>query len=290
MWLIPSMSSASSAAPGCSTLPSVASASAEGMPIEFWVTLSGTPARRPFSWRGWKRRAWLRHLSGATILPPSMLGRFLDGLTSSPPRRRASHTASPGSDGETKTIAATATLPGAGAGRSSISSASSTGVDPPWSSSKTCQRGLWADTSEDSARRYRDWVMRSRIRSSLLRQTLARLTSGNGYSSWQWQTPNAHGFTMRRQVGQTERKELLLDGQVKTFPSSRPDETTSGGGLLLRVWTPPSCPRLNPKFQAWLMRWPPWLTVFAWEATEWTRWSRRLRSELSAIAQVFSNP
>lgn len=106
----------------------------------------------------------------------------------------------------------------------------------------------------------------------------------------QWQTPNAHGFTGRRQVGQTERTELLLDGQAKNFPSSRPGETTSGPGLLLQVWTPPSCPRLNRRFQAWLMRWPPWLTHFGWEATAWTRWLRQLRSALSVSAQAFSNP
>ena len=32
-----------------------------------FVTLSGTPTQRPFSWRGWKTRPWVTRLSGVTL-------------------------------------------------------------------------------------------------------------------------------------------------------------------------------------------------------------------------------
>jgi hypothetical protein len=38
-------------------------------PIELWVTSSGTPIRRPSSWRGWRTRPWIRLLSGTTSRP-----------------------------------------------------------------------------------------------------------------------------------------------------------------------------------------------------------------------------
>src|SRR5260221_6882898 len=39
------------------------------MITEPWVTLSGKPTQRPFSWRGWKTRPWIGRLSG-TISDP----------------------------------------------------------------------------------------------------------------------------------------------------------------------------------------------------------------------------
>jgi hypothetical protein len=42
--------------------------------------------------------------------------------------------------------------------------------------------------------------------------------------------------------------------------------------------------KLNPVFQAWLMGWLPGLTRFDWEATEWSRWLRLLRSVVSYLA------
>lgn len=36
---------------------------------EPWLTLSGKPSQRPFSWRGWRTRPWIRLLSGTTWSP-----------------------------------------------------------------------------------------------------------------------------------------------------------------------------------------------------------------------------
>lgn len=37
--------------------------------IEPWVTLSGKPTQRPFSWHGWRTRPWIARLSGMTLRP-----------------------------------------------------------------------------------------------------------------------------------------------------------------------------------------------------------------------------
>lgn len=52
--------------------------------IELFVTLSGTPTQRPLSWRGWKRRTWIKHLSG-TISQPLTATRGVTAWISSLP-------------------------------------------------------------------------------------------------------------------------------------------------------------------------------------------------------------
>jgi hypothetical protein len=46
----------------------------------------------------------------------------------------------------------------------------------------------------------------------------------------------------------------------------------------------PECRSLNPRFVEWLMGWPPGWTYFACSATELSRFKRRMRSALSALA------
>ena len=49
-----------------------------------WATVSGKPSRRPYSWRGWRTRPWIRHLSG-TISQPSRASSTADEWISSCP-------------------------------------------------------------------------------------------------------------------------------------------------------------------------------------------------------------
>lgn len=53
-------------------------------PPEPWLTLSGTPTQRPLSWPGWKRRTWIKRLSGLTS-PPSTVQCGVDEWISSLP-------------------------------------------------------------------------------------------------------------------------------------------------------------------------------------------------------------
>ena len=390
MWLIPSKSCRSTPEAECLTKPSPPDSIATGSTRAFWDSSSGKPSRRGFSWPGWKRRRWSAILFGeraSKVWTPDLCA---DTLICSPRRRPASPTAAPGSAAETQTNGATATE----TGRSFTQSESSKSVDPPWSSSRMFRSGLQADIFGNSASNFAEWVMTSRRRCLSLRKTLALRTKENGCSSLDgWQTPSKEQFSSRRQVGQTEREELLpaqarnwataqahdihprgkgnrmnpnggnaclasdamdwiapagvsgdhgadgseaaqqakrwpsaraadselagnhpdedqlpnsvatwpapteadghrgsltmmrgndtLKGASVKFPSSRPDETTTAAGMrsLLAVWTRPSCPRLSPAFQWWLMGFPsPIQTCF--DSAAMRSFRRRLRSHL----------
>lgn len=66
-------------------------------------------------------------------------------------------------------------------------------------------------------------------------------------------------------------------------------ERSSAIGRLLRVWTAPECPRLNPRFAEWLMGWPRDLTSYGLRGTEWTRWQQHMRSSLCGHVRCTMN-
>lgn len=148
--------------------------------IKLYVVLSGKHLLRPLSWRGWKRRSYIKRLFG-TILQPSTAIRGVEQLIFSLRESRASHTAPLENEKGTKTRVRS--------GRNSSESWKK--CAPPWSSSKMCQNLLPMDTFDLSDALYRDWVTKSKTRSSSLRQTLAQATGGNvcGF----WPTPNPAG-------------------------------------------------------------------------------------------------
>lgn len=91
MWLhVPFMDSASAQESGDSTSQCNSST---GTPIELWVSLSGVPTQRPFSWRGWKKRPWIKLLSG-TISQPSIANHSATKWISSLPVSHANRSAS----------------------------------------------------------------------------------------------------------------------------------------------------------------------------------------------------
>jgi len=54
---------------------------------ELFVTLSGKPTPRPYSWRGWKTRPWMKLLSGVTLQPSTAdrgLELWIQSLVASP--------------------------------------------------------------------------------------------------------------------------------------------------------------------------------------------------------------
>lgn len=62
-----------------------------------WLTLSGTPTQRPLSWPGWRRRSWIRLLSGLTCAPSTLqrgVAAWLSSLPVSPASRSAAPAAS----------------------------------------------------------------------------------------------------------------------------------------------------------------------------------------------------
>ena len=83
MWLyVPSISAQA-------TADSSSPSDSQGSTPELWVTLSGKPTQRPYSWRGWKTRPWIGRLSG-TISQPLTAQRGADEWISSLPVSPAS--------------------------------------------------------------------------------------------------------------------------------------------------------------------------------------------------------
>ena len=64
MWLLPSACSASARASRVST-----SGSAEHSVAEWWLVQNATATPQPSSWRGWRRRSWMRVLFGSETSP-----------------------------------------------------------------------------------------------------------------------------------------------------------------------------------------------------------------------------
>lgn len=175
MWLhVPCASSPSVPGSECTTLDSERLSM-----LARCATSSGKPLL-PASWsRLWKRNAWMKRLSGLTS-ELSTLDRGVERWIAWWRDCPASPTAKPGSSAGTTTTGPSETE----AAPSLSSSASSPSVDPPWSSSKMSQPGLFKDGFDPLARNYADWVLRSKTRSSSLRKTLAHRTRGSGCGSW----------------------------------------------------------------------------------------------------------
>jgi hypothetical protein len=92
MWLIPnSLSSHFAAEQRCSMKEFASLCPRRGL----WVTSSGKPLLREFSWRGWQTRRWSRHLFGADLLKISRAGSGVEQWTASLRDSRASRGAPP---------------------------------------------------------------------------------------------------------------------------------------------------------------------------------------------------
>lgn len=236
MWLITPQSCllpASVPASGCSTLDSPSLYQA----LSRSCTWRGK-SRRPESWRRACRTVpWLAHLSGLTSAP-STDGPGLEEYLRLLPACPASPTPLPASSKASRTRGALGKT--ARAGRSPSSSASWQKFDPPWSSSKTSQPGLWADTSDQSEKNYQAWVTSSRNRCSSLRKTLAQAIAESGSSSWPMPrtvTGGAESAQRKKELGREDSGggDLQAEAQGWCTPTadrvgSRMDTQLSGDG------------------------------------------------------------
>ncbi len=337
MWLyVPtiSRSSTSRPAPACSARPSESPSAPSDCEVTLWAVVSGIAVQRPLSWPAWKRRPYIRFLSGTTQTH-STLQAGVDSLTSSLRDIRASRSLVPAR------AVATAIL--ATFGRPAVERLrESNPASCFWrTSTRTYVKALGKSLGLCD-----EWVIALR-RDSLRRRKSARATRESGCSFLPWPTPNTHpeapnnsktreagriaarttnqcldqvaknwptptaadgskgpvayargnpslgsetknwAIPTRRdwKVGELEHREggRALTTDAETFPTTHPQKATSSLGRLLQVWTPPECPRLNPRFAEWLMGWPAGLTSFDLSETEWTLWRRRMRFLLCSL-------
>lgn len=271
--------------------------------------------------RAWKNTSWLRLLYGATC-DPSTGERGVAAFISSLPDTRASRSPSPadvvawmtpGTSGPTSHESLTS------AGQVGLFSRTSPAIYPSDLIPSAMSYTVWASGLRQAYSVRRKLALRTDA------SACSRLPTANAHDGRRpgpddtstqganlkreaeaWQTPSVGAYSKRRQVGQTERAELLLPAQaaawatpvaadcgIKVTPNSlqpglilqpyefgRPGHRMPKGG---EKQAPNSGLRLNPAFVEWLMGWPHGWTDFAPVATGWSRWWRLMRSELSRL-------
>lgn len=241
--------------------------------IELWVTSSGTPMRRPSSWRGWKTRPWRRLLSGMTLSSSTAkrgVGRWISSL----PDSRASHSHTLGAGRASRTTD--------GCGRKY--GESSVRYDLDTSSWKTF-RGLYEEDLPTSSVTLPKGGLMLRGECFPLERSEPH-TSERGSSSL-LPTPTASRYGRNKGGANPDGKErpsldtLARDGLIPTptatdaFSSRSAKYSTDSGRHGGRTLTDYACGeatgtdlRLNPAFVEWMMGLPTgWTDLGAW-ATE----------------------
>lgn len=217
MWLyVPPTTSASSPSAPASAASTLASDSPWEGDAELWATSSGKPTRRPSSWRGWKKRPWIRHLSG-TISRPSTAARgaaewisSLEATPASPSRWQALVEAS-----------RTSGICGPTSDESSPKSSRSR------SSSRTSQ-ATYLLASRTSFATWKAWATAWRQVSSRRRKSVPR-TEGSASSFW----PTVRASDGRKGSGESARREggpsLVTASKQWPTPSATSYGTNQGG-------------------------------------------------------------
>ena len=179
---------------------------------ELWVTLSGKPTQRPYSWRGWKTRPWIGRLSG-TISQPLTAQRGADEWISSLPVSPVSRSQRQDSNA-VLTMTAGSGLPSHGSSMmwDRVSSSWRTSPDLFGRVSLTSSPILQSSGS-----------MRNGVVSQ--RQALAPRTGVNGSGLWptpvardDQKTPDAH-LAMKARMGGGRTKITSLTVKTKAWPT-----------------------------------------------------------------------
>lgn len=283
------------------------------------ATSSGTASPHPSSWPGWRRRSWIALLS-PTISDPSTAGHGVAEWISSLRATRVSHSASPASGSESATNATSGpkcdasstsaarrspssrtspgtfalgsprclpTLPSSGSMRSGACSARPRSARR--TSASDCSRWPTATAKDSASSGAAAYSTESGRHSGTTLTDAARM----------WATPCAHdGRRPGADTHSTQGANLSRDVAMWATPTSRNwkdgacrDANVPTNALLGRqvLRTPmagdlgSSAAVLSPPFVEALMGMPPSWTVptaSALSATEWSRWWRRMRSEL----------
>jgi hypothetical protein len=292
-----------------------------GWTCEPYVVLSGTATQRPSSWNGWRKRDWIRLLSGLT-LPPSTAARGAAWWTSSLQVSRANRSVQPAEATASKTNDTCGP----------ISSGSSKRFDLDVSSLRTSPRSSRNDGSTTSSPTLPKWgSMRNGVVS--VRPKSVPPIDENGSGWWPtptgmdsmgsgskgshvtltdatrrgrlWPTLQARDFKGEAQPGRQGAAALPTATRLWPTPAASmayrgtdPDRTNDRAGSptyksVALAWDGPPDPTetgptgsqrvdLNPFFVAELMGLPAdWLTPSTSEVTDWCRRQQQQHSPFS---------
>lgn len=215
-WLIPSsLRSVFAPAPECSTTACMSGSNISDCDLAFWVTSSGTPSPRQFSWRGWQTRPWSRRLFGPETLRISNSSNGMTAWTSLWRASRASHGAQP----------ATKPEPMMTAGSGPTSHSEFVRLNPGFAGSKMCGDLFQeADLSSSCLILPVSGSMRNGV--LLRRPTLVPLMSANASSFWPTARANdSQGGAYQNQVGGGTQPTLVGAARMWGTPN-----TQKGGG------------------------------------------------------------
>lgn len=218
MWLIPTSLRSRFSLGEAASISGSDSPSEGG--CEFWVTVNGKPSRRPFSWRGWKTRAWSRHLFSSATSPAWTPPHFGEWIWSSGAflvslRQRLDAGAAPQMS--------------AGSGPSSRVSFAQLGLD--LFSSRTSEDSSPSTEEPPSQRLWTTWPISGSMQSGMCfrRARSGHPIAASGSSSWP--TPDAQVFNdaQSKEVWAERQKRELLKGY----------NGNGGGtplGMVVRMW------------------------------------------------------
>lgn len=207
-----------------------------GPDIELFVTSSGKPTPRPHSWRGWKRRSWIKRLSG-TICAPSTAAHGVASWISS-------LRVIPASPSAQLAAAGAPTTPATSGPKSPASSMNAAPNSSSWRMSPTIF--VWASVRSTTS--WEQWA-------SLLRQDCsrrlksARDMSASASSSWPTaRVADGQGSSYQRDRGQKGMERPTLLGAALLWPTPK---AMSGGGNSQRANRNAGGPDLQEVAQSW---------------------------------------
>lgn len=225
MWILPAPSTSCQSAPAWAGSIS-ASSSELPLPLAELLASSAALKGKPTaakSWRlAWKRNAWLRTLSGR-ICEPSISSRGVESWIGWLAATRASRSLLQASEKGNSTT-----------GTSGPASATVLKLSEGQKNSRVVSSRTFEDTSRaDStmwSETFKTWVSELQ-RDYTRRRKLVQATAGSGSSSWpteDWQTPTGSMMSSRKQVGATEREDLLPN-QAATWTTPQAHDANPRG-------------------------------------------------------------
>lgn len=195
---------------------------------ELFVTSSGTPTLRRLSWPGWKRRSWVRLLSGTTC-PASTASRgverWIKGLSAEASRAKtcpSPTTREPVSTGSAR-----------GSGPSSLGSPCAI-YEAATSSLRTSAPSLFEDLTESSVTLPKAGTMRSGTCFERSRSAHRTVVSGSSYSRNEYPTPSATPYGTSQNEGQVAHKRPTagtpsLDTWAQNWPTPTAGDAKQSG-------------------------------------------------------------
>lgn len=231
--------------------------------------LNGSPLQSKSWLRAWKRNRWLRRLSGRTC-EPSTANRGVESWISSLVVTRASRSVSPVNVLDRMILDT--------CGPTSLASLMKWNQQSVFS--RTCPVTCRLDSTKWQ-KTWKQWISQLR-RACLTRKKYVLHKKDYAYSFLLWRTPTSFDHKIGSALPLRSDRQIVLAHQVQRWAIRFPRRSTT-------TWHGARSLRINTRFTAWLMGWPPITQDSAvCSATAWCRYRQRMRSALCGLLCAFN--